>query len=155
MSNERIRSIKRIILRGFLAGAIYIVCWVAAIFVNFLIIRKYVTVSHETAWWLYQRFFPGTADIAVAIILFRMRREKWWLALMIAVGLWGIGIHFYPWVAINCIYTGPSYYWLDMSFEGFFWGYHEGSLIISILNTLVLFAIMWFVVYKWKQGFEG
>ena len=149
MNNEK-RPIKPVALKGLLAGGIYILCWAAAILVN----MHRDAFSRETGWWLYHRFFPGTADVFVSVLLFRMRREKWWLALLIAVGLWGICIHYYPWVAINHIYTGPSYSWLDMSFEGFFWGYHECALIISVLNTLVFFAIMWFVSYKWKQGFE-
>ena len=150
MNPHRRSPIQRVILRGLLAGAIYIVCWATAILVN----MRRDAFSRETGWWLYHRFFPGTADVFVSVLLFRMRREKWWLALLIAVGLWGICIHYYPWVAINHIYTDPAHEWMDMSYKWFLWGFHVTYLELQLLMTLFLFGIMCFISYKWKQGFE-
>ena len=149
MSNERMRSIKRVVLRGFLAGAIYIVCWAAAILVEMLVMNKWLDFTRETSWWLYHRFFPGIAEISVAIILFRERRDKWWLSLLIAAVCWRICIHFYPYFAIKYKYPDT-----DLTSAPFFYGYHGGWEVIQIAVTLVFFGIMCFVSYKWKQGFE-
>ena len=149
MDTNRRSSIKRVIRCGLLAGAIYIVCWAAAILVEMLIIKKVFHFTGETSWWLYHRFFPGIAEISVAIILFRERRDKWWLSLLIAAALWRICIHFYPYFAIK--YKYPD---IDLSYAAFFYGYHGGWEAIQLAMTLCIFGIMCFVSYKWKQGFE-
>ena len=145
-----LRSIKPVILKGLLAGVIYITCWAAAILVN----ANRDAFSSETGWWLYNRFFPGTADIAVAAILFCERKEKWWFSLLSAAALWGICIYFYPWAAINYIYTDPAHEWMDMSYKWFLWGFHATYWEIQLFVTLLLFGIICFVSNKWKQGFE-
>ena len=142
--------IQRVILRGFLAGAIYIVCWAGSLLVN--INRDHF--SFETGWWLCHRFLPGAADFFVFILLYRERSEKWWLSLLTAVALWGICIYFYPRVAINHIYTDPAHEWMDMSYKESLWLFHSVFLARNLFMTLMLLGIVKHVIYKWKQGFD-
>lgn len=149
MNNEK-RSVKPVILKGLLAGVIYITCWAAAILVEMLIMNDRLHFTRETSCWLYYRFFPGTAELSVAVILFRERRDKWWLSLLIAAILWCICIYFYPYFAIRFKYPD-----IDLTYAPFFYGYHGGWEAIQLSVTLGIFSFMWFVAYKWKQGFES
>ena len=72
-----------------------------------------------------------------------------------AVALWGVFIYYYPWVAINHIYTDPAHEWMDMSYKESLWLFHSAYLARNLFITLILFGIAKYVVCKWQQGFDN